>query len=205
MFEFEPDEYIFTKFAFFFKKRKKKKEAELEHAVNLSDIKSRLTIFTRAITGESIEIFEAEREGGYRNNNFFLPSKYYEYQTQEENISFYLFRVLYLSIQKNLNLNWNDNQEHDLIESQTKAKECSGDVLKSLFDQFPITQKYYKEFIAHQQAKSSAKQPADFTFIYGKWMRNSAEADTKKKLKNFTEKVRSQSRTSQNYYQVKSR
>jgi len=190
MFEFEPDEYIFTKFAFFFKKRKKKKEAELEHAVNLSDIKSRLAIFARAITGESIEIFEAEREGGYRNNNFFLPSKYYEYQTQEENISFYLFRVLYLSIQKNLNLNWNDNQEHDLIESQTKAKECSGDVLKSLFDQFPITQKYYKEFIAHQQAKSSAKQPADFTFIYGKWMRNSAEADTKKKLKNFTEKVK---------------
>mgnify|MGYP000954005773 CR=1 FL=1 len=28
MFEFEPDEYIFTKFAFFFKKRKKKKEEE---------------------------------------------------------------------------------------------------------------------------------------------------------------------------------
>jgi len=69
MFEFEPDEYIFTKFAFFFKKRKRKKEAALEHAVYLSDLKPRLTIFARAITGESIEIFEAEREGGYRNNN----------------------------------------------------------------------------------------------------------------------------------------
>ena len=190
MFEFEPDEYIFTKFAFFFKKRKRKKETELEHAVNLSDIKLRLAIFARAITGESIEIFEADREGGYKNNNFFLPTKYYEYQTQEENISFYLFRVLYLSIQKNLNLNWNDNQEHDLIESQTKAKECSDDVLKSLFDQFPITQKYHQKFVAHQQSKSSAKQPVDFTFIYGKWMRNSPEDTSKKQLKNFTDKVK---------------
>ena len=190
MFEFEPDEYIFTKFAFFFKKRKKKKETQLEHAVNLTDIKSRLVIFARAITGESIEIFEADREGGYKNNNFFLPSKYYEYQTQEENISFYLFRILYLSIQKNLNFNWNDNQEHDLTESQTKAQECSDPVLKSLFDQFPITQKYYQKFVAHQQSKSSAKQPADFTFIYGKWMRNSPEDTSKKKLKNFTNKVK---------------
>ncbi|MGB1309155.1 MAG: NorD protein, partial [Oceanihabitans sp.] len=73
MFEFEPDEYIFTKFAFFFKKRKKNKEAALQHVVYLKDIKPRLTIFARAITGDAIEIFVAEREGGYRNNNFFLP------------------------------------------------------------------------------------------------------------------------------------
>lgn len=190
MFEFEPDEYIFTKFAFFFKNRKKRKEAQLEHAVNLTDIKPRLAIFARAITGESIEIYEANREGGYKNNNFFLPSKYYEFSTQEENISFYLFRVLYLSIQKNLNLNWNDNQEHDLIESQNKSQEYSTEVLKSLFNQFPITKKYHQKFIAHQQSKSSAKQPTDFTFIYGKWMRNSDEDHSKKQLKNFTDKVK---------------
>tara|TARA_R110002049_G_scaffold24286_3_gene86214 strand:+ start:2531 stop:4306 length:1776 start_codon:yes stop_codon:yes gene_type:complete len=190
MFEFEPDEYIFTKFAFFFKKRKKKKEAELEHAVNLSDIKLRLAIFARAITGEAIKIFEAEREGGYRNNNFFLPSKYYEYQTQEENISFYLFRVLYLSTQKNLGLNWNDNQDHELLESQTQAKETAHTVLQLLFEQFPITQKYHQKFVAHQQSKSSAKQTVDFTFIYGKWMRNSPEDTSKKQLKNFTDKVK---------------
>ncbi len=190
MFEFEPDEYIFTKFAFFFKNRKKKKEAQLEHAVNLSDIKSRLSIFARAITGESIEIFEAEREGGYRNNNFFLPSKYYEYQTQEENISFYLFRILYLSVQKNLNLNWNDNQEHDLNESQTKAQESSDTVLKSLFEQFPITQKYHEKFVSLYEAKSTTKIPEDYSFIYGKWMRNSPEDSSKKQLKNFTDKVK---------------
>ena len=28
--------------------------------------------------------------------------------TDEENSSFYLFRILYVSVQKNLHLNWND-------------------------------------------------------------------------------------------------
>ncbi|MEC3905893.1 VWA domain-containing protein [Tamlana sp. 2201CG12-4] len=190
MFEFEPDEYIFTKFAFFFKKRKKKKEARLGYAVNLSDIKSRLALFARAITGVSIEIYEADREGGYKNNNFFLPSRYYEFQTHEENISFYLFRVLYLSVQKNLSLNWNDNQDHDVLESQHKAHEYSGKVLEALFDQFPITKTYYQKFIAHYLAKASKKDAIDYTYIYGKWMRNVPEDPSKKQLKHFTDQVK---------------
>ena len=190
MFEFEPDEYIFTKFAFFFKKRKKKKEAELEHAINLSDIKSRLTIFARAITGQSIEIFEAEREGGFRNNNFFLPAKFSDFKTEEENVSFYLFRVLYLSIQKNLDLNWNDDQEHVLIESQQKALDTSNKVLQTLFTQFPITENYHQKFKTYYKSKATTKQPEDYSFIYGKWMRNSPHDDSDKQLKNFTDKVK---------------
>ena len=190
MFEFEPDEYIFTKFAFFFKKRKKKKEAELEHAINLSDVKSRLTIFARAITGQSIEIFEAEREGGYRNNNFFLPTKFYDFETEEENLSFYLFRILYLSIQKNLDLNWNDDQEHDLIVSQQIAQDTSNKVLQVLFAQFPITENYYQKFIKFYKNKATTKEPEDYSFIYGKWMRNSPHDDAEKQLENFTDKVK---------------
>ena len=57
---FEPDEYLFTKFAYYFKRRKKEKQEQLVHAVKLVDIKQRLTIFARAITGESIEIYDAE-------------------------------------------------------------------------------------------------------------------------------------------------
>ncbi|GAA3564273.1 nitric oxide reductase activation protein NorD [Snuella lapsa] len=190
MFEFEPDEYIFTKFAFFFKKRKKRREAQLEHAVNLNDIKPRLTIFARAITGESIEIFEAEREGGYRNNNFFLPTRFYDFKTEAQNLSFYLFRVLYLSVQKNLNLNWNDNIEHDLEESRQKAKATSHTVLKTLFAQFPITEKYHQEFIAHYKAKATEKQAIDDTFIYGKWMRNDITNNTVAPLENFTDQVK---------------
>ncbi|WP_456379108.1 VWA domain-containing protein [Lutibacter sp.] len=190
MFEFEPDEYIFTKFAFFFKKRRKRREAELQHVVNLSDLNPRLTIFARAITGKPIEIFEAEREGNYKNNNFFLPTKFAIFQTVDENVSFYLFRVLYLSIQKNLDLNWNDNQEHELKESQQKAQETSKLVLEQLFEQFPRTKKYHEKFIQFYSEKEKKETLIDYTFIYGKWMRNNPEDAADTKLNNFTEKVK---------------
>jgi len=187
---FEPDEYLFTKLAYYFKRRRRKKEEAIVHAVNLSEIKPRLIIFARAITGKPIEIFEAEREGGYKNNNFFLPNKFSEFSSVEENISFYLFRILYLSVQKNLDLNWSDEQEHELIQSQQKAQETSQNVLTDLFEQFPITKNYHQKFIRFYTEKAKNKEVADFTFIYGKWMRNNPEDSSEDKLKNFTDKVK---------------
>ncbi|SFS51986.1 nitric oxide reductase activation protein NorD [Lutibacter maritimus] len=187
---FEPDEYIFTKLAFYFKRKKKEKENANLYTVNLEDIKPRLTILARAITGNSIEIYEAEREGGYKNNNFFLPTKFSDFQSIDENIAFYLFRVLYLSIQKNLNLNWNDHQEHELIESQQKAQETSQQILVSLFEQFPITKKYYANFKKFYTNKVKEEEVADYSFIYGKWMRNNPEEASENTLNNFTDKVK---------------
>lgn len=186
---FEPDEYLFTKLAYYFKRRNLKKQENIAHAVNLSDLKPRLTIFARAITGESIEIFEAEREGGYKNNNFFLPVTFSDFPSSDENISFYLFRIVYLSVQKNLNLNWNDNQEHELLESQQMAQETSLAVLEAMFDQFPVTKKYLELFIQFYKNKAKDESLADYTFIYGKWMRNNLEDDGEV-LKNFTDEVK---------------
>lgn len=190
MFEFEPDEYLFTKFAFFFKNRKKKREAQLQHVVKLNEIKPRLTIFARAITGQTIDIYEAEREGGYRNNNFFLPAKFSEFETVSENITFYLFRILYLSIQKNLDLNWTDFEEHELKISQQQSKKHSKKVLEELFVQFPITEKYYQNFLDYYSQKTKKGKEIDTTFIYGKWMRNDPEVESDKQLNNFSEKVK---------------
>ena len=188
---FEPDEYIFTKLAYFFKRRKKRRQQSISSIVHLTDIKSRLTIFSRAITGQSIEIYDAQREGGYKNNNFFLPDKFVEFPSVEENISFYLFRVLYLSIQKNLDLNWNEKEiEHDTKVSQTKAADSAPQVLGVLFDQFPITRKYHEKFVQLYKDKARGDQPVDFTFIYGKWMRNNPEDESEDKLRNFTDKVK---------------
>ncbi|WP_298371054.1 VWA domain-containing protein [uncultured Lutibacter sp.] len=187
---FEPDEYLFTKLAYYFKRKSKKRQADILHAVNLNDLKPRLTILARAITGESIDIYEAEREGGYKNNNFFLPSRFVEFTSVDENISFYLFRILYLSVQKNLELNWNDNQEHELLESQQKAEENANKVLTSLFEQFPITEKYYNKFVQFYSEKQKSYTAKDFSFIYGKWMRNNPEEASEEKLQNFTEKVK---------------
>lgn len=190
MFEFEPDEYVFTKFANYFKRRKKAKEKINEFAAKLDELKPRLTLFARAVTGKSIEIYEAEREGGYKNDNFFLPKQIDFFKSIEQNVSFYLFRVLYLSIQKNLNFNWNDHQEHELLESQEIAKENSALILKELFEQFPITENYYQSFITYFKSKETTKVSADYSFIYGKWMRNTPEDIQNKKLKNFTDKVK---------------
>lgn len=187
---FEPDEYIFTKLAFYFKRKKKEKENANLYIVNLEDIKPRLTILARAITGNSIEVYEAEREGGYKNNNFFLPKKFADFQSIDENIAFYLFRVLYLSVQKNLNLNWNDHQEHELIESQQIAQETSQQILASLFEQFPITEKYYTNFKKFYTNKIKEDEVADYSFIYGKWMRNNPEETSENTLNNFTDKVK---------------
>ena len=190
MFEFEPDEYIFTRFAHYFKRRKKRKEASLPNAVSLSDIKQRLTIFARAITGTSIDIYEAEREGGYKNNNFFLPTKFSEFSSVEENTSFYLFRVLYLSVQKNLDLNWNDSLEHTLEISQLEATNTSEKVLKLLFEEFPITEKYHQKFQEYYKSMVKNESQIDYSFIYGKWMRNTPEETEDDTLKNFSNKVK---------------
>ncbi len=181
---FEPDEYIFSKFANYFKRRKKKKHSENKNTVLLNEIKPRLTIFARAITGKSIEIYEAKREGGYKNNNFFLPSSFGIFSSVEENLSFYLFRVLFLSIQKNKNLNWNDKLEHTLEESQKKASDTHQKVLSSLFKQFPISKKLHNSFRKYY----SENEITDFSFLYGKWMTNSNKENSEKKLKNFNKK-----------------
>lgn len=192
MFEFEPDEFIFTKFANYFKGRKKAKENEQSHAANLTELSPRLTIFARAITGSSITIYEAEREGGYKNDSFFLPKKVAFFDNKEDNISFYLFRTLYISIQKNLQLNWTDSSEHSLLESQLKANESSPKVLNVLFDQFPNTDTLFKKYLTFFKSLKTSKIPEDFTFIYGKWMRTNLEED-KDDLNNFSEKVKTAS------------
>ena len=99
------DEYLFGKIANYFKKKKANSSEIMEKTVYLEEIQQRLTIIARALTGNAIEIFPAEREGGYKGNNFFFPSSFSLFENFEQNLSYYLFRLLYLSIQKELKLN----------------------------------------------------------------------------------------------------
>ncbi len=187
---FEPDEYLFSKVAKFLKRRKKNAQETLEHAVKLKDIKQRLTIFSRAITGQAIEIFEAEREGGYKNNSFFLPTQFSEFATFEQNTKFYIFRIVYLSIQKNQHLNFMSEDEFTLEDAREKAQETSSLVLNEMFQQFPITKKIHQELITLYFNKSTEKTPEDLSFIYGKWMKNDPETLKKSVLKNISEQVK---------------
>ena len=98
------DEYLFGKVASFFKQRNLKNNEARNRKVTLDEHRQRFTILARAITGHSIELFAAEREGGYKGNSFFLPNSFAQFPTFEQNLSYYFYRIIYLSVQKNLKL-----------------------------------------------------------------------------------------------------
>ena len=188
---FEIDEYIVGKFFKHLKKSKKISPEILARTVMLTSIKPRLTILARALTGNPIEIFPAEREGGYKNNNFFLPISFAELSTKEDNLTFYLFRILYLSVQQRLNLNWTlEEQDQPLALSQLKAFETSDDVLAILFEEFSIDKKFHTETKQHFIQKGNEKIAPDFSWMYGKWMQNEKELKSDSVLENFSDKAK---------------
>ncbi|WP_258931958.1 hypothetical protein [Flavobacterium oreochromis] len=66
------DEIVFGFVAKYFKKSQKKALESDTNAVFLKDIAPRLTLIANATSGKSINIYPAEKEGGYKNNNFFF-------------------------------------------------------------------------------------------------------------------------------------
>ena len=188
---FEIDEYIVGKLFKHLKKSKKVSPEILARTVTLNAIKPRLTILARALTGNPIEIFPAEREGGYKNNNFFLPISFAELPTKEDNLTFYLFRILYLSIQQRWNLNWNSEEKEPSLElSQKKAFESSEMILVNLFDEFSIDKKFHAQLKQHFLEKATEKIAPDYSWLYGKWMQNEKEVKSDSVLENFSDQTK---------------
>lgn len=188
---FELDEYLVGKFFKQLKKSRKIDPKIIARTVTLNDIKPRLTILARALTGNPIDIFPAEREGGYKNNNFFLPVSFSEFATTEENLTFYLFRVLYLSIQKRLDFNWKPTEREQTLElSQQKALETSEEILSVLFEEFSFDTDFHSKVRDHFAEKGTDKIPVDYSWLYGKWMQNEIELNSDKKLENFSDKTK---------------
>jgi nitric oxide reductase NorD protein len=188
---FEIDEYLVGKFFKHLKKRKKINPEIEARTVFLNEIKSRLTILARAITGNPIEIFPAEREGGYKNNSFFLPISFAELPTLEENLTFYHFRILFLSVQQRLNYNWTvDEIEPALPLSQQKALETSQEILDIVFKEFSLDRQFFENAKQYFILKATAKKELDFSWLFGKWMRNEVVIESDEVLKNFSDKAK---------------
>lgn len=181
------DEYLYGKVSNYFRKNRKVSPEEIERTADLDSIKDKLTILARAVTGHAIEIFHAEREGGVKNNSFFLPSSFSLFDAKETNYNFYLFRILYLSVQKKLNINLAGNNELTLTEAQKKAKESSEIILKELYKEYPITQEWHILFNDQLTYKKQEKDVTDTTWLYGKWMLNTPETDSENKLENVSD------------------
>ena len=188
---FELDEYLVGKFFKYLKKKQKPSDEQAAKTVMLEDIKPRLTILARALTGQSIAIFPAEREGGYKDNNFFLPVSFGALPTVEANLTFYLFRTLYLSVQQSLNLNWQPTDEEPSLEtSQQKAAETSSQVLAILFEDYTLDERFYQDAKAHFSFEKNKKDDADYSWLYGKWMRNENKETNELSLENFSNKTK---------------
>lgn len=179
----EIDEIIYSKVLRFFKNRKENNAEVLNRKVLLSDLKPRLTLIARAICGTAIEIFPAEREGGFKNDNFFLPISVALFQSKEENIQFYIFRTIYLCVQKQLEFNCTETIYSEEL-SSVKAIETAPDVLKKMFEDYPSLQDNF-EVLFNQLPIDKKTQKPDVYWLYGKWMKNTIEENNADKLQNF--------------------
>jgi len=176
------DEILFTKFSKYFKKRKKEKDPLAYRRVSLEDILSKLILISRAFSGRSIEIFPAEVEGGYKDNSFFLPKTMDMFEQPQDNLHFYFYRIVYLTIQQQLNYNWTHLEvEPDILQSRAKAKDTAPKILELLEKEYPQVWQIYLRFSSQVSADAKNDQTH---WIYGKWMKNSA-IEAVKKIEHF--------------------
>ncbi len=188
----ELDQLIFKKVFDYFNKRRKDEHENFAHAVSLEEVSSRFIILSRALCGESIEIFSSEREGGWKDNIFFLPSQLSLYSSTEKNIQLYIFRIFYLSIQKELEYNWSHLESNSTLNSQKRALDTSAKVLDNLFEEYPLLKPVHdnllEEWVEIHESDDQAKVP-DLSWFYGRWMKNSAHYRQKEDLKNISDPI----------------
>lgn len=183
------DEWVYGKLVRYFKKSKLKAEQEMHQKVDLENIRPRLTFLARAITGKPIDIYPAEKEGGYKNNNFFLPISFAEMPTLEENLYFYFFRTLYMSVQQDLGYNWTKETD-DLILSRQMAEQTAPAVLEKLNQEFRIAGQVHDKLRKHFEAIAKEGKQADFSILYGKWMFAEVDTEDGEDLQHFDDRTK---------------
>lgn len=184
------DEFLFGKVATFFKQKNFKKDRSKDQIVFMDEYKQRFTILSRAITGNSIEIYPSEREGGYKGDSFFLPNSFAQFSTYEENLSYYFFRIIYLSNQKKIKLNWFNTADISNENAQKLAVENAPLVLKNIQHEFPFAIEIHDKCKAFYQNNDLTKKGIDYSWLYGKVMKDKIEDSSLQKLQNFNEKFK---------------
>jgi len=183
------DEFIYSGILKFLKRRSQKAEAQQSNVVYLNDIKPRLTLIACALTGKSIELFPAEKEGGYKNNSFFLPASMTLFEMREDNLAFYFFRVAFLSFQHQLGLNYINTSETSPELARKVAFEKSTDVLNALAPNLPGVIEIHTNLLKKLKTLNNINPKVGFHWLYGKWMTNSKDFEQGTPLQNFSEEL----------------
>jgi nitric oxide reductase NorD protein len=184
------DEFLYGRISKHFRLKKLNEQAANDRIVHLETIVNRLAFIAKAVSGNPVEILPAEREGGYKNNVYFLPSNCSLFDDKELNLAFYYYRVLYLSVQQKLNINLNSCVAMASTDAMQIAQESSKEILPALFSEYPICETIHKDFLRILQSKTSKDQQIDTSWLYGRLMKNEEENTVKDLLKNLPDKIR---------------
>jgi len=185
----EVDQLIFKRIYNFLARKKNREVTASEFSVKLEDIHPRLLILIRAMTGDPIDLLSSEREGGWKDDSFYLPRSSDLFSSVDLNIKYYVYRIFYLAKQRELGLNWAESQLMSVQESQDKAFETSSTVLKELFKEFPLIETVHQELVDKLKSNTSEEFPApDLSWMYGRWMKNSFHFQAKRELENVSDK-----------------
>ncbi len=177
------DEIIFTRFVNFFNKRAKRKAAANKEIVYLDDIKNRLTLIACALNGRTIKVLPAEKEGGFREDMFFLPLKVALFSTYEHNLLFYFYRVFYLSIQHDFGSNRNLNEAIFLSNDPYKiAQNLHPLVLEKLFLDYPLLENSYRNLTKELNQNAIHDNANLERWFYGRWMFNDSKIGLNKEI-----------------------
>jgi len=151
----EIDQLIFKKvWKFIASLQKEKNTDNPETTVYLNDIKNKLTIIARSLSGNAIEIFPAENYSCSKNNIYFLPEKYTRFPDYAANYFYYIFRVFYLQAEQLLKTKINLQKETGLANSLYEAYLLSTAVIEKLQQEYPL-------LITHYEALFSSLEKTD--------------------------------------------
>ncbi len=167
------DEIIYTRFVRYFARQKNQKDKPRASVVYLSDIHARLLLLSRAFTGQAVEIFHGDSEGGCKGLSFFLPGKVDLFSDLNDNERFYLYRIVYLSLQLIKQHYW--LTASDLLASREKSLSMSTIILNEMQALYPRVYEIYQDLHSKFQ---SVQNVQDDIFFYGKWMTVTPEKQT---------------------------
>ncbi len=142
-------------------------QAENPDCIKLEDVHARLTLLARMLCEEPIEIVRAEQEGGVNGLFFYLPAAFSLGKDREQNALFYLFRVVYLSLQRELGLNWQTGEKFSLLESRQMAQTTSPQVLELLYWRYPAMQACFADLLT--QLTAVAQSESEQALAWGHW------------------------------------
>lgn len=142
----EIDQLIFKKIWKFVTSLQKEKSTDNpETAVYLIDIKNKLTVIARALSGNPIEIFPAENYSCAKNNIYLLPEKYTRFDNHEENYFYFIFRIFYLYALQKLELDTSSPSNENLETSLVRSLKYSNKILEELGREFPQLVKKFEQ------------------------------------------------------------